>query len=223
MSSKRQTPSSTGPQPPCDALVLAAVDRASRHGPGDGRSAPPWAILDHLAIAHRSAHARHVRARLAALLAAGLLERSRRHGVWSWGLTDAGRAQLRAARRSPNAQQLPEAPQHRAWREARTLAAHEIDRFSHELAARLHDAQALLDGPQPPPSDRLFQLGQELRLACRRLGAAAYCLYEWPEPVDQRADHDSRLEPGEERLPPGERELRRALRAGRRNLRQWRD
>ena len=41
-----------------DGLVLAAVDRAYRHGSEKGRDAPIWSITDHLAITKRTKAAR---------------------------------------------------------------------------------------------------------------------------------------------------------------------
>jgi hypothetical protein len=53
------------------------------------------------------------------------------------------------------------------------------------------------------------------------MGSASYCLYEWAEPSDERADVDE--DAGDEALDPRERARRRALRAGRRNIRSWQE
>ncbi len=68
-----------------DGLVLAAVDRAYRHGSAEGRDAPIWSIIAHLAIAKRTKAAREVRSRLRALEADGLLEK-RVASPWSHSL-----------------------------------------------------------------------------------------------------------------------------------------
>ena len=94
-----------------------------------------------------------------------------------------------AARGAGGRPPLPESPQHRDWRNARTTSAHEIDRFGLSLRVRLKmrcsrstNGRAL--------SDAWFELADALRRGCRRLGSASHCLYEWPEP-DEVADLDS--------------------------------
>ncbi len=206
---------------PADELVLAALERASRHAAETVDAVPVWSILDHLALAPRSAAARGIRARLGSLRAAGWLERSRRHGVITWELTSAGRCRLRQARLAGEDLQLPESPQHRAWRQARDAAAQEIERFRTSLQERLDEAQALLGAQAAPRSDAWFELADSLRQACRRLGSASHCLYEWVEPDDLHADLDEHLDPTDDALEAGERARRRARRAGRRNVRLW--
>ncbi|MGO9322391.1 MAG: hypothetical protein ACLQBY_16540 [Solirubrobacteraceae bacterium] len=206
---------------PSDELVLAAVERAGRHQARDTPAVPVWAILEHLAVPRRSGAARHVRERLGALHAAGWLERSRRHSVPTWALSDAGLAHLRRARRDGALPALPESPQHRAWRDARTAAAQEIERFRASVRERVARAALLLDAEEPPHSDAWLELAEELQRACRRLGSASHCLYEWVEPDDAHADVDEHVEPADEQLDPSERAVRRARRAGRRNIRLW--
>ncbi len=203
-----------------DELVLAAVERAARHQSRDTPGVPAWAILEHLALPRRSAHARHVRERLEAMHEAGLLERSRRHSVTTWALSGAGLAHLRRARGTDDLE-LPESPQHRAWREARGAAAQEIERFRASLRGRLALAELTLETSEPARSDAWLELAEELQRSCRRLASASYCLYEWAEPGDARADVDEHLEPGDEQLRPAERAVLRARRAGRRNTRLW--
>jgi hypothetical protein len=91
-----------------DELVLAAVERAIRHYPNDASAVPPWEVYDHLGVPKRSGAARRVRARLAALEAAGSLVGSRRHGVLLWALTSTGRRRLQRAQRAGNVPELPE-------------------------------------------------------------------------------------------------------------------
>jgi hypothetical protein len=206
---------------PTDALVLAAIERAERHQAQHRSAVPVWAILEHLALAPRSAPARHVRARLDALQAAGSLACARRHGIATWALTSAGRRRAGRAARAGELCALPESPQHRAWRNARTAAAQERERFQRLLRERLEHATALLDAEPPPHSDAWLELAEELQRACRRLASASHCLYEWAEPDDARADIDTHDEAGDRRLAPAQRRLMRARRAGRRNIRLW--
>lgn len=206
---------------PSDESVLAALERAARHQAHDAPAVPVWAILDHLAVAPRSASARRVRAQLVTLEAAGSIERSRRHGTPIWALTAAGLRGLHRARLAGEVPPLPESPQHRAWRAARTVAAQEIERFRAVVRERLLAAARLLDAEEPPSSDAWFALAEELQRACRRAGSASHCLYEWAEPEDALADVDEQLEPGDRELDPAERRLRQARRAGRRNVRLW--
>jgi hypothetical protein len=223
MSDPRRDPRTAAPDLPSDELVLAAVERAGRHQAHATAAVPVWSVLDHLAVSRRSAAARHVRARLGALAAGGWLERASRHGVPTWELTSSGMRRLRRARGDGGVALLPEAPQHRAWRNARTAAAEELERFRASLREGLRHAELLLDAEPPPHSDAWLELAQELQRACRRLASASHCLYEWSEPDDERPDFDQRSEPGDAELDEDERARRQALRAGRRNLRLWDD
>jgi len=207
---------------PCARLVLAAVDRAARHRADGVPSVPLWSILDHLAIRPRSSAARLARRRLEALERSGSLRAERRHGVRVWGLTAAGVARLGGDRRALG--ELPESPQHRAWRQARVAAAQELDRVAEDLGALLARACALLAAdPSAAGSDAWLVLAEELRHACRRLGSAVHCLHEWPEPAEQGADVDLRAEPPHSRGLDA-RALARlpSLRASRRNVVLWR-
>jgi hypothetical protein len=125
----------------------------------------------------------------------------RRHGLDLLVLTSAGRRSLTKAR-GALAVALPESPQHRLWRHSRAIAAGRIDGLRRRLLATLDEARTLLDAPEAP-SDDLLRLAPRLEKACWRLAAATYCLREWPEPDDARADVDD----GEFR--------------GRRNVWQW--
>jgi len=213
-------PHATRPESPSDELVLAAIARGVRHRARDTPGVPAWTILEHLGIPRRSGAARHVRERLDAMHAAGLLQRSRRHSVPTWELSDIGLAHLHDSG-GANEAELPESPQHRAWRAARALAAHELERFREDVRTRLGLAADALEAEPPTDSDTWFELAEELQRACRRLASASYCMYEWVEPDDAHADVDQHVEPGDERLEPAERAVRRARRAGRRNTRLW--
>jgi hypothetical protein len=207
---------------PSDELIMAAVERSVRHRAGDVSDVPVWAILEHLGLATRSREARHVRSRLNALQAAGSLLRARRHGVPVWALTTRGRQRLENALSAGEAPRLPESPQHREWRRARTAGAEEIERFRRSLADTVDEATRLLDADPHAHSDKWFELAERLRRATWRVGSAGHCLYEWAEPDDAVADIDDHSEPGEERIAATERAARRARRAGRRNIRLWR-
>jgi hypothetical protein len=214
-------PATTPPDPASDELLLAAVERAARHRARDTPAVPMWALLEHLAIPRRSVAARHACAKLEALEASGDLQRSRRRGVATWELTDAGLRRLRGDGSVDWGAQLPESPQHRAWRNARALAAQEVERFRAQLRASLEDAARELDAQPPPHSDAWLELGEELQRACRRVASASHCLHEWAEPIDARADLDSHIEASDATLDQGERARRRTRRAGRRNIGLW--
>jgi hypothetical protein len=215
---------------PDDRLVLAAVERAVRHRADATPAAPIWSILAHLAITRRSAGGRHVRLRLAALVDAGELSCTRRHGANLWALTRQGEERLRKARDAGEPAPLPESPQHRAWRDARAVASEEIENFRQRLGELLEEAGTLLSAEPAADSDAWLELGEELRAACRLLGSATHCLYEWEEPDDASADIDGREAPDSPQRTAREAGLdaralarRRAMRAGRRNVGLWRE
>jgi hypothetical protein len=208
---------------PSDELVLAAVERAAHHRGKLPRVVPVWAILEHLALARRSAAARQVRSRLHALQQVGLLESSRSHGIATWALTSSGQRRLRWARHSGVLPALPESPQHRVWHNARTTAGQEIERFRASVREQLDNAVLLFGADPPPRSDDWFELADALQRSCRRLGSASYCLREWPEPEDSYADLDSGVDPGDAAIEYTALIRRRALRAGRRNVALWDD
>ena len=182
-----------------------------------------WAITEHLSIGRRSAAARHVRSRLAALEAMGSLEPSRRHGIPVWALTSEGRRHLRRADRAGDVPVLPESPQHRRWRDASALAAQEIERMRSDVRSAVDEIAQLLDACPAAPSDAWFEVSDRSRRVVWRLGSATYCLREWAEPLDEHADIDDGSDHGDERLAHVERARRRSHRAGRRNIALWRD
>lgn len=222
MSDADPSPRATPATRPADELVLAAVERAALHQPGEERRAvPAWSILAHLALPRRSGAARHVGRRLDAMRAAGWLTCERRHGVPTWALTSAGARRLRGLRRAGRVPPLPESPQHRAWRLARTASRRQITRLREELRERLVASAAMLERDPQPGSDAWLEAAEELGRACRSLGFASYCAREWTEPEDGRRDLDERVEPGDESVAELERAGRRARRAGRRNVALW--
>jgi DNA-binding PadR family transcriptional regulator len=203
--------------------VLAAVDRAERHWPGvgDGPGAAMAQIVKHLGFVGNPWTTRQLRPELDGLVAQGLLTASRRHGRTYWAPTKTGRRRLAGLRRAGRTPELPESPQHRAWRVARADAAAQIDTFRTELGRELEKATTLLARGRRVDSDAWFDLCQRLSRRCWRVGSATHCLYEWKEPDDAKADVDAGRDPGDERLGRAARERLRELRSGRRNHRLW--
>jgi hypothetical protein len=199
------------------------VERAERHRARPAPDVPGWAVAQHLGAPRRSGRARQVRSQLEALVADGSLRRSRRHGVETWVLTQAGRARLQDARDAGTVPALPESPQHLAWRVARTLSAQEIGRFRRSLAEALEEAARALDAEPPAAADEWFALGARLQRRAWRLGSATHCLREWTEPDDALADIDEHRDAADADLEEAERMRRRARRVGRRNVRLWQD
>jgi len=212
-------------RPPCAptrVTVLLALERAQRHEPGVAPGVADWTVLEHLDVARRSAAARAVRVLLEELREAGAVERRSHRGRRLWRLSAAGREQLRRARgRGPA--QLPESPQHRAWRHAHTAAALEITHLRGTLEGTLERGARLLAADRQPHSDDWFELADALHAAAWRVGSASHCLYEWAEPDDERADVDDLREPRNARLDAAESAALRARRAGRRNIALWRE
>jgi hypothetical protein len=85
----------------------------------------------------------------------------------------------------------------------------------------LDEAMRLLDADPAAGSDAWLELGERLRRDCRHVGSATYCLREWSEPDDARADVDDHGDPADSRFDPAERVKRQARRAGRRNIGLW--
>ncbi len=199
--------------------ILAAIDRAIRHRAREGGVGKGLVYL-HLAVPSRSGPARYVYRRLPVLEAAGLVERARRHSIDVWSLTSAGRRRLKRARRLGGVE-LPESPQHEAWRSSQLLAGKEIDRCLLGLRHGLTDALRVLDADPPAGSDAFFELAEQLERSCRRVATATYCLYEWPEPDDATPDIHDNLDPAERSLPRDEQARLRSKRVGRRGIKHW--
>jgi hypothetical protein len=174
----------TPEEPPSEGLLLAAIDRAYRHR---CRRANPGvrlaSIKEHLGFAST----RRLQPTWDGLHAASLTELSEPHGQPLWRLTIAGVERLQAARLSGELE-LPESPQHRDWREARSAASAQIASFRDELRAALADTADLLVIEPPTESDSWREAGEQLQNACSRVGWAVYCLSEWAEPHDSEAD-----------------------------------
>jgi hypothetical protein len=206
-------------EPVSDELVLAAVERAERHRERQGEGVMMSDIAEHLGFVHGSWTTRRLRPQIEAFIAAGLLVRLRRHGVMVWGLTSSGR---RRAARAGESVVLPESPQHRVWRHARTLAAERIDGLRAQARDVLEETAEAL-GSEGVGSDAWFALAERLQSACWQLGSVTYCLSEWAEPDDATPDVDDRTEPGDEEVDPQELGGVRYRRGGRRNVWKWAD
>jgi hypothetical protein len=201
-------------------LILAAIDRARVHRAAGEPTVPVWVIFEHLGIPRRSAAARQVRQRLDVLEADGRVQLHRVRGIQAWEITPAGQRDLQRLRRTGNVPELPESPQHARWRNARTLAGQEIERFHTALRDAVEAATGMLDAPVTagPSSDEWFEIAERLRREGWRVGSATYCLREWAEPDDAHPDiDDGGHEPV---LSLSERSLR-SKRAGRRNTHNW--
>jgi hypothetical protein len=202
-----------------DTTLLAAVERAERHQTRPDTGVPIWTILDHLDIRKRTAAARHIRTRLAELQTTDQLLHGKRNGIETWTLTAAGHEQLTASRDAGELAELPESPQHRTWRNARTTATQEITRFRDELTDELEAALALLHDAHD--SDSLYALAEHLNHNIKRLASATHCAHEWQEPNDTTTDIDTRTQSADQEHEPAEQQRRYARRQGRRNMALW--
>jgi hypothetical protein len=185
MPAQKPTPA----EQPSDDLLLAAIDRAERHAGRDEPGESLRRIVEHLGLPFHSGTSKRLRPQLDVLQTAGLAEPLRRHGVNLWALTNNGRARLETQRDNAT-ESLPEAPQHRRWREARTAASERIAGFRSDLRGALDEAIARLEADQEADSATWFEFSERLHDTCWRFASAVHCLREWPEPDDSRADTD---------------------------------
>jgi hypothetical protein len=176
-------------EPVSDAQILAAIHRSELHDEQDDASRADLAA--HLGFVHNSSTTKRLRPQIDALRAAGQIRDVRRNGLDLLALTAVGRRALVKAQ-SAGAAILPESPQHRKWRHSRTMAGDRIDGFREALRASMIEVGALLDSQQAR-SDAWFEFGKRLSAECKRFGSATYCLFEWTEPEDARADVDKVL------------------------------
>jgi hypothetical protein len=169
-------------------LVLAALERAERHRSNPSKPGVLLAtVKEHLDLPRHGGGTRKLRPVWDALTQAGSIEQTRRHGFVLWALTSPGRRKITSARRNERLPALPEAPQHRAWREAQRAAGDHMGELTDEVRERLAVAAALLHD-EPRTSEPWYELGTQLKTACERLGMATHCRYEWAEPDDAYAD-----------------------------------
>ena len=178
-----------------DLSLLAALDRAELHNPrrrpGKKDAARPD-IARHLGFEWHSGTARRLKAQLESLEADRCVVLGKRIPERSLvSLTRRGLTRLQRTRREAVAEaMLPEAPQHRAWREAREAAVISFDEFLGVTTRAVQDAETLLYKPAGGSSEELMRIGDRLRREFWRLASATYCLREWPEPDDGRRDSD---------------------------------
>jgi DNA-binding PadR family transcriptional regulator len=146
-----------------------------------------WQPIEHLGFKHSPWTTRRLRPTFERMEAEGLLVRSRRLGIQMWALTPPGRRRLSRARAAGLVPALPEAPQHRQWRTARAEAAKRIGEFRAEVRSTVDEIARLLDDDELADSETWFNLSKRL-CTVWVLGSATYCLREWPEPEDSKAD-----------------------------------
>jgi hypothetical protein len=176
------------PEEISEEQVLAAIDRARRHQRNQNSAGVLRAtIKDHLGLSRDGGSTVRLRPTWDALHDAGEIEYTHRHGLELWALTRRGVQRLARARQAGSIAPLPEAPQHRYWREARQLAGEQMERLRAELRDYLATASALLE-QMPHDSEPWHELAPRLQARCLDLSSATHCLYEWPEPDDAVAD-----------------------------------
>lgn len=166
-----------------DETVLAAVRRAQLHTDRSEGVALPR-IKAHLGLRHTGWTTQQLRPQLDRLVADGLLRYEWRRSHHNWAITPPGE------RRAVPFSELPESPQHSAWRRARLLAEQEIERVWTRALDSVEAAQGAVNNlTNVKPTSRTYrELGAQLRGAFEDLASATYCLNEWQEPNDERAD-----------------------------------
>jgi hypothetical protein len=204
-----------------DGLVLAAIDRAERHGEHESKGVRICVIADHLGFLCDYRAKRGLSLRIDTLIGAGELVCTYPGKIGRWKVTDSGRQRI-AQEFQAGKIHLPEAPQHRIWRCAREDATRRISEFYEEARQALGDAEGLLDSERGD-SDAWFALAQRLRQTCWQLGSATFCLNEWAEPDDDYADIDDCQTAGDDDLDLEEQHRRQRMRLGRRQTRNWQE
>lgn len=193
MPAKKPTPV----ERPKIGYVLAAIDRAERHRHSDKPGVSLPTIKEHLGIPHTSWTTRLIRPPLEELASAGLLEQAKRNGVIRWSLTEKGRKHMNQPdSRCP----LPEAPQHRHWREAHAAAERYLPDLRAELRDVLDAALKMLDSEHQIISREWLDASETLHTICRNVASATYCLMEWAEPNDAKADIDRSRDQGRRKI-----------------------
>jgi len=188
--------------PVTDGFILAALERAELHEQGEAVLTD--VLTEHLGFEAVPSNNRHLWPRYEKLRCAGLLTMTEPRGEPLWSLTAVGRERLAGERDAGEIGELPEAPQHRAWRHARVEAAVRIEGFKEELTQAVEAAETLINQYRPVMSAQWLELSERLRFASWRFASATYCLTEWPEPEDADPDPDEH---------PGPRPGRRAIEA----------
>ncbi len=174
--------------PVTDGFVLAAAERAARHEQEEEVLTSD--LTAHLGFEGGPSTNKYLWPRLEELRRAGLLTTTERRGEPFWSLTSVGREQLAGERVAGAVGDLPESPQHRAWRHARVEAALRIEEFKDRVNQLWEETDDLLNRYHPANSAEWFELSERLHHATWRLGSATYCLNEWIEPADERPNVD---------------------------------
>lgn len=187
--------------PVTDGFILAAVERAVLHEQEEDVLTSD--LTAHLGFEGKPATNRHLFPRLDELRRAGLLTATERRGEPLWSLTSVGQERLAKEREAGEVGDLPESPQHRAWRHAREQAAVRSEGFKDELIEALEEGNSLINQYSPVMSHEWFALHERLRRASWLLASATYCLTDWPEPEDEVPDVDENPGPS-----PGRRSIR---------------
>jgi DNA-binding PadR family transcriptional regulator len=166
-----------------DETVLAAVSRAQLHT-DRSEGVPLPRIKQHLGLRHIGWTTQQLRPQLDRLVADGLLRYEWRRSKHTWKITPPGK------RRASPFTELPESPQHSAWRRGRVLAEQEIKRVWTRALDSVEAAEGAVNNlTKVKPTSRTYrELGAQLRGAFEDLASATYCLNEWAEPDDQQAD-----------------------------------
>jgi DNA-binding PadR family transcriptional regulator len=173
---------------PSDDVLLAAIARAELHQGPDTPGVRLATVKQHLQLDPAGWTTTRLQPKLEALQSAGLIEQSRRNSKIVWRLTATGHRRLKAV---GDKLTLPEAPQHRRWREAREAASQQIASIREEVRAALLEASTLIQADPYGYSEAWFDLSEQLRDGCWRLASATYCLSEWTEPDDASVDVDN--------------------------------
>lgn len=181
--SKKPTPTKL----PTDEQLFVAIDRAERHR-GSDRGVALETVKEHLGLKRGGWSTIQMRPQLDRLQADGMIEQFRRAGCRAWSLTDAGHRRLAYVQRMSGIPPLPEAPQHRVWREARSQAEERIDSILTDMRERLTAAASLLAAGDEVDSEAWLAMGNRLQFGSERLASATYCLHEWSEPDDAISD-----------------------------------
>ena len=168
-----------------DGLILAALERAERQT-GSGEV---WlrVFVEHLGLEATASTSRRLRPDLGYLCHAGLLRRGEAKGREHWSLTSEGREELARSRAADVIPDLPESPQHRAWREARIRAGAEVPGFRRLAYTVVEEARELDAGHEHGASAECFEMAERLCWAFWLLGSATHCRAEWQEPEDDLA------------------------------------
>ncbi len=174
--------------PVTDGLILAAAERAVLHE--QEAEVLTSALMGHLGFKWAPPTNRLFFPRLEELRQAGLLTSIERRGEPYWSLTSVGRERLAKEREAGAVGDLPESPQHRAWRHAREQAAVRADGFRYAQTDAIGDAYQLLYQREPSLSQEWLDLSERLRWSTWRVASAIHCLEEWFEPDDELPDVD---------------------------------